>query len=513
MSERIPPHLAPIKEEISPRAIEALMANYRDGQQAFLELVDNAVDNRIEGKPLIVRIRVSKSELVVHNQGGKGLDEEGLRKFFVWGYSEKTSHEIGFYGVGGKSAMGYLGKSIEVFCSSPGSAYEIKVSDPSWDSREGEDLKEYPPEVKPAFTKEGYFRVRISNLTRDVNASSLGTKLSDIYRPLLLDGSVSILVNGKQIQPIDIKYVTDDPTLKPKTYSVHTRTGETFIMKVGVLEPGQKVKPGIRCYYRGRLMEEEQFFGHPIPAKMPQVSRLTGEAHLDFVSPTPNKSSFIHSSVEWEQASTRANDVLTQWIEIISKLKPDRMSNVENWEKDIAKRAKRMLEDVFARAELISREMLPGESTGRREGSPRDNVSPPTGRTRQSGIRQGRTTPTLDATVGLETVKRWGVLSNWDVVAMGNPSTRSEIVEENGRKSLIINSDFPMYQAEKKSGEQALELYVGESAIMRVCEEVCRDKSIEEYLEMTNTLTQEWGELYQHRLPESATVRKRRKQT
>lgn len=31
-----------IEEQVSTRAIEALMSNYRDAQQAFLELIDNA---------------------------------------------------------------------------------------------------------------------------------------------------------------------------------------------------------------------------------------------------------------------------------------------------------------------------------------------------------------------------------------------------------------------------------------------------------------------------------------
>jgi len=179
-----------IKEQVSTRAIDALMSNYRDAQQAFLELIDNAVDNRVAGASLSVRIRATKSELSVLNQGGRGLDLEGLENFFVWGYSEKTAGQIGFYGVGGKSAMGYLGRSMEVVCSTPGSDTEYKIYDPSWETRPEGEWKEYEPEERRTTTTDGYFRVKVTNLKREIASAALNHKLGDIYRPLLLDGSV-----------------------------------------------------------------------------------------------------------------------------------------------------------------------------------------------------------------------------------------------------------------------------------------------------------------------------------
>src|SRR3989304_1940127 len=149
-----------IQEKVSTRAIEALMKNYRDAQQAFLELIDNAVDNRDESNPLLVRIRISKNELTIFNQGGKGLDLDGLRNFFVWGYSDKTSREIGFYGVGGKAAMGFLGRGMEVTCSAKGQETEYKVSDPSWETRQEGEWKQFIPQVQKASATDGYFRVR-----------------------------------------------------------------------------------------------------------------------------------------------------------------------------------------------------------------------------------------------------------------------------------------------------------------------------------------------------------------
>lgn len=486
-----------IREQISTRAIEALMSNYRDPQQAFLELIDNAVDNRIDGRPLLIRIRVSANELSVANQGGRGLDLDGLEKFFVWGYSEKTTGQIGFFGVGGKAAMGYLGRSMEVVCSAQSSNVQYKIFDPSWETRPEGELKQFDWEEKRATTDQGYFRAKITNLKRQVDANALRVKLSDIYRPLLMDGSAEIFVNNTKVEPLRIDYVTDDPNLKPENMKVQTRLMDWIILTVGVLQEGQRIKPGIRCYYNGRLIEDEQFFGHPTPTQLPQMSRLIGEAYLDSVPVTTNKNSFDKGSVKYEAATNRLRLVLTPWIEKIAKLKIEQKSPIEAYERDLAKRAKRVLEHVFATTGLVVKSMLPeGESQGRRP--PTRSGSPPiqpTGRPGGPGPKEGQTAPTLDATIG--EIKRWGATFAWEVTAMGSSGKRSDIILENGRNVLKINSDFPWYQAAKNAGDEALGLYILETGIWQICNTVTKDKAKEEAEALYDRALRESGSLAQ----------------
>ena len=498
-----------IREQVSTRAIEALMANYRDGQQAFLELIDNAIDNRGDapGSNLEVRIRVNKNELSVFNRGGRGLDKEGLENFFVWGYSEKTRKDIGFYGVGGKAAMGFLGRGMEVRCSPKGSDEEYIVSDPNWESRPEGELKTFTAEQRRAFTQDGYFQVRLTNLKQGVNTRVLSQKLADIYRPLLLDGSVSISVNGKKVEPEEIKYAEDNNNLKPELLKVQTRFGDWIELKVGIMEEGQRVKPGIRCYYRGRLIEDEQFFGHPGPSQMSQASRLIGEANLDFVPVTPNKANFIHSSVQWEHAERRVHDVLNPFYEKLAKFRIEQKSQVQSYEKELAGQAKRVLEHVFATTGLVTKTMFPGESAGRlpptRRGKP---VTPPT-RPGGSGPKEGQTAPVLGATIG--EIKRWGATFAWEVVSMGTSVKRSDVVEEKGKHILKINADYPMYQASKKAGNESLEIYMAETGIMKIAELVSKGQSIEEYVTLVNILSGECGALYQNRIRDGGRQRKR----
>lgn len=485
------------------------MANYRDSQLAFLELIDNAIDNRIVGStsPLAVRVRVSKDELSIHNQGGEGLDLQGLDNFFNWGHSEKTER-IGIWGVGGKGAAGYLGQSLELVCSAKGSQTEYRIVDPNWTRRVDGEIKQFKPEVKRSHSEDGYFRIRITNLTKEVNKAALTTKLGDIYRPLLLTNKIKIKVNGVDVEPLEIRYVENDQKLKPDNLVVQTRFGDHFDLKVGVMEEGQSLKPGIRCYYHGRLIEAEHFFGHPTPAQIPQAARLIGEADLDFVPVTPNKSNFIHSSPQWIHASKRMHEVLSPWSDKLQSIEIQRKTPVEGYERELAKKAKRILEHVLATTGIITKTMLPGESAGRRPQSPSENPRVKTGRTSTSkGPKEGQTAPVLDATIG--EMKRWGAMHDIDIAPMGNNGRRSEVIDEKGRKILKINSDHPLYQAEKKAGDDALGLYQTETAILKIAELATQGKSIEDYSELVDNLSRECGAVYNARMTQREARRRK----
>ncbi len=496
-----------IEESMSTRAVESLMRNYREPQQAFLELIDNAIDNRIEGRTLKVRIRVTKNELSVFNIGGKGLDLEGLRNFFVWGYPQKVGQNtIGFYGVGGKAAMGYLGRSMEVTCSAAGSDIQYRVVDPDWESREEGKWKKFAKETKKAEYDDGYFRARVTNLNREVNSQALVSKLSDIYRPLLLNGAVTMTVNNQEVPALQINYVEDNDSIRHQPFRVQTRFGDWIIGQAGVLREGQRVKPGVRCYYRGRLIDDELFFGLPNPAQLPQMSRFMGEVNLDFVPVTTNKNSFDKGSIQWEEASKRLSILLSPWQEKLAKMTLEEKSPIESYEKELARSAKRVLEHVFATTGLINKKMLPeGESQGRRPGTSSGTSRSRDGGGGGSGPREGRTAPHLDATIS--EIKRWGALFDWKIDSMGFTSRRCDVIYENSKPILKINSDYPLYQANKKASDPSLELYMAETAAMKICQIVTEGKSIEDYLELLDNLTRDCGLVYRSRIKDRSSAR------
>lgn len=87
----------------------SLYSNFKKWTDAFLELADNVVSNRIPRKLLTVEINNSPKHLRIVNRNGLGMDLEKLREFLQWGkIKPRTSYDIDAYSQGGKAAMGYL---------------------------------------------------------------------------------------------------------------------------------------------------------------------------------------------------------------------------------------------------------------------------------------------------------------------------------------------------------------------------------------------------------------------
>lgn len=480
-----------ITERATLRMAESIMSNYRDPQLAVLDLVDNTIDNRIDTKPLRVTIQVRKGEIYIRNVGGAGLDQQGLENFLNWGHSEKGATQIGQYGVGGKAAMGFLGRSLEVRCSPQGSDEEYRFVDPDWKSKGEIAEKEHEGEIGKAFTQEGYFTLRITNAEKTVNPKALIAKLGDVYRSLLLDKKISISVNGTEVPPLEIKYLDSEPEHKPEILRVHTGFGDHVDMKVGVLESGQDVRPGIRGYYRGRLIEDGLYFGLRRQDDIPQLSRLIGEAHLDILNVTTNKSDFIHD-LRWEHVDATITQALLPWKEKLANLRLDQSTPVEPWERDLLRQTKREIEGVFAYLGLITRASLPGESWGRLPPTPREDVPPPTGRTRKVGPREGATASDYGAVVG-PTVRRWGVFRDWEAVPLGlGQRKRSEVGGEKG-DILRIDSESDLYQYAKISGDRNLKSYIAETVILAATQAANPKLSGQELEEMVNVYMSEFA--------------------
>ncbi len=483
-----------LRERATLRMAESVMSNYTDSRLALLDLIDNCVDNRIAGRPLTIRVFVTKDSISISNSGGQGLDQEGLENFLVWGHSDKTRLQIGQYGVGGKAAMGFLGKSLEVSCSSVGSRDEYKFYDPDWETKSEESEKIHEGEIRTVSTEEGYFRVKISKLKRQVRGDLIGAQLGDIYRPLLSTGEVIIKVNNKEVVPLEIKYVEDDPNLSPDQKVLGTPFGDRIRIRVGVLEGGQRVKPGIRCYYRGRLVEAEQFFDHPKPAQLPQASRLIGEAHLDFLNVTTNKSNFIKDD-KWNDVGIVIHRFLEPWVRKLEGLKADRSYEVEEYEELIAKQVKRALEHILSQHPIFTRDDIKGEAAFRLPPTASGGQRPTQGPGRNPTPREGATPPNIRADVG-PNIKRWGMLFDWKTVPMGVPDKRSDIVNTQGKDELCINTDFPMYQTAKQAGRDALWLYQAETAVLEICRRADKDKTLDVFVEDVNSLVSFLGEFY-----------------
>jgi hypothetical protein len=111
-----------VRERIDPRLTASLFANYRSAIDAVLELVDNAVDSRVAGRPLRVELTIRPGTVVLVAIGGSGMGPAELeRDYLRWGASRKRAGDrIGRYGQGGKAAIGHLGGRFAIVASRAG---------------------------------------------------------------------------------------------------------------------------------------------------------------------------------------------------------------------------------------------------------------------------------------------------------------------------------------------------------------------------------------------------------
>ena len=116
------------REQFSPRLISALYKNFKDANSAILELIDNAIDDRIPGKLFVITVEVHGNKITIINKGGKGMGPRELEVFFIWGQSKKRG-KLGRYGQGGKAAMGYLGKSWKISTTKAGDKNEYIIEE------------------------------------------------------------------------------------------------------------------------------------------------------------------------------------------------------------------------------------------------------------------------------------------------------------------------------------------------------------------------------------------------
>src|SRR5438445_11087005 len=142
-----------VRERIDPAITASLFANYRSSADAVMELVDNAIDSRLAGKPPEVFIQVHPSHFVIETRGGEGMGPAELeRNYLRWGGSPQRGRKLlGQYGQGGKAAIGHLGRSFAVEASRPGDAEAWRFED--GDYRDRSRLKTYELKVVPKRTR------------------------------------------------------------------------------------------------------------------------------------------------------------------------------------------------------------------------------------------------------------------------------------------------------------------------------------------------------------------------
>jgi hypothetical protein len=310
-----------VRERIDPRLTAALFANYRTPIDAVLELVDNAVDSRVAGRPLELDIAVHPGRLVLVVVGGTGMSPAAIeRDYLRWGASSKRSGDrIGRYGQGGKAAIGHLGNRFEVIASAAGDEHAYGFEDAAYRDRARLRTYDLAARKKVVAAHLGYVRIDIGEIDRKL----------------------------------------DPRTIAPRPWTVAERH-EVSVRAAGRLvrgwwgllpDPPSPAAPegGVRLYHLGRLVGLPEWFGHPTPAAHPALNRLVGELEMPHVPVTMNKADVDRGSEVWAAVEARMHAVLAPIVRRLTRepgsaVTPEAARTAEQVRRILAK-ALRLLEE------------------------------------------------------------------------------------------------------------------------------------------------------------------------
>ena len=175
--------------------------------QAIGELVDNAIDARIDSKVLNVSIKIQKDSVSVADNG-TGMDKQVASKSFVLAFSRKTG-QLGEFGLGMKTACLSLGDYFEIITSALGDKFEYQIC---FDKKEWESSdKGWKVPLRKKEAKEDV-HFTIININRlKVFYPNLHNYIRDDlqrrYAPFIRAGQVQLKVNDKMGNPILIASV------------------------------------------------------------------------------------------------------------------------------------------------------------------------------------------------------------------------------------------------------------------------------------------------------------------
>jgi hypothetical protein len=418
-----------VRERIDPAITASLFANYRTSADAVMELVDNAIDSRLESGPLEVLIQVHPSYFVIETRGGEGMGPMELeRNYLRWGGSPKRGRKLlGQYGQGGKAAIGHLGQSFTVEASRPGDETAWRFADP--DYRERSKLKTYELKVVPkrVAVTQGYVRIRIDGIDKRLDRRRLGARLGDTYRPLVLRAALKMSINGARVEPPPIKFQEEH------RFAVRA-AGTTIRGWYGLAEPegrGVDYVPGLRCYKLGRLIADGEFFGHPNAVQVSGMARLVGEVDLAPVPLTMNKSDFDRDGAAWTSVEQRMHALLEP---IAKQLAEDELAPPPASALRTAEQVRRLLSQVLKLAER--EDAFPGLAAARTH----DKARALSTRQQRAQLESPPTPPRLP---NADEQKRRGF--GQVVVRPLDPAIRSQTVIEREVTTVVINSRHPLF--------------------------------------------------------------------
>lgn len=304
--------------------------------QAIAELVDNAIDAKVDGRKLLVAIHISNTSITVADNAA-GMDEYAISKAMVLAHSEKRG-QLGEFGLGLKTACLSLGERFSVRTTRAGDPREYVIVYDINDWIRASGAWEIPLSWTLANESDHYTIVEVTRLKKFYPNlhNYIRADLEKRFAPFIANGDMEIAVNKHKCRSPVLELLDDART----DFSVALRSGATVSGWYGLLKQGSnKGLYGFTTYRRGRMITAHDKIAI---GEHPTISRIVGEIHMDHVPVTTTKREFEKDSHEYREVEEALKEEFREIVRLArQKAGEERVTKqvteeLERWKEDIA---------------------------------------------------------------------------------------------------------------------------------------------------------------------------------
>lgn len=264
-------------------------------QEAISELIDNAIDARIEGQKCVVRVDITPDQIVV-SDNGIGMNEEQVINSVRLGFSSKKG-KLGEFGLGLKTSTAFLGRNFTLTTKMKQSHDEFILKYDEQDWLKNGDWNKFPLFVRRDIDsdKSGTI-IAISNLKvtfSDKLLKNIRDEFGVRFGPFIQNGELDLIFNNEHCN--SIHQIIIDNTKNKLHFSLGTITVDGWW---GYQLSGlNKSSFGFHSYRRGRLVTIYDKIGL---TPNQDIRQIVGELHIEGIPITHDKKSWLKSSVEYQ---------------------------------------------------------------------------------------------------------------------------------------------------------------------------------------------------------------------
>jgi hypothetical protein len=275
-------------------------------------LVDNSVDERLEGAKVHVKIYINRDKKVggriTVSDDAAGMDQAKLQNAMVMARSAKTGAKIGMFGMGMKTGASNLGDRFIIETTTKDMDYGLQMTyDEAAFIKDGEwkmVIKKIPKPF-PHGTRIDITGIRVSLYPELVNV--VRGRLARYFKHFVKNGVAEISVNDLPVEPMEPKLV--EGYTKQFEFTVN---GKNVRGWAGIRATGSQIgRYGFDLVRHMRIVSQHNKIGfNPHPA----LGWIDGELFLDEFEVTSNKRDFVQDTHDWKALEKRLKEELKDVI-------------------------------------------------------------------------------------------------------------------------------------------------------------------------------------------------------